>query len=56
MDGGGQGAWFETRAKGALLTMTNIHAIQDLRHGEGDRRERLEPRTLVLLRLTAAQR
>ncbi len=29
-----EGAWFETRAKGALLTMTEIIAVQYPSHGE----------------------
>jgi len=38
-------AWFETRAKGALLTMTESDAAHGVSQGEGDQRERLEPRT-----------
>ena len=39
------GAWFETRSKGALLTMTRYCAIQILSHPEEPLLGRLEGRT-----------
>ena len=37
-------AWFETRSKRALLTMTTIYAMQNLRHPEEPLLGRLEGR------------
>ncbi len=41
--------------KDALLTMTKTFAAHARSHGEGDRRERLEPRTLVVQRFASVR-